>query len=175
MTKSADRALHRDIRIVPEQWRRIESAAAGTVCSSNQLLVELAMEALDRRKSLGPEAEPRVAVRRASPRAGSSPTVVGTRFRKSATSSRTSCPIPTPAPRVRQSVYASKRSGIAIPVSIGGNSRSDESGEVWAICDCRGAGRIPSSVSRTCKIHRACSTLSDVHFGPKTYLEVRDS
>ena len=61
MTKSPDRALHKHIRIAPEQWRRIESAAAGTVYSANQLLVELAMEALDLRESLGAEAELRVA------------------------------------------------------------------------------------------------------------------
>ena len=56
MTKSPDRALHKHIRIVPERWRRIESAAAGTVCSSDQLFVELSMEALDRRESIGPDA-----------------------------------------------------------------------------------------------------------------------
>ena len=61
MTKSPDRALHKHIRIAPEQWRRVESAAAGTVCSANQLVVELAMEALDRREALGTKAEQRVA------------------------------------------------------------------------------------------------------------------
>ena len=49
------------IRIFPEQWQRVERAAAGTVYSANQLFVELAMEALDRRASLGAEAELRVA------------------------------------------------------------------------------------------------------------------
>ena len=61
MTKSPDRALHKHIRILPEQWQRVERAAAGTVYSANQLFVELAMEALDRRASLGAEAELRVA------------------------------------------------------------------------------------------------------------------
>ncbi len=61
MTKSPDRALHKHIRILPEQWQRVERAAAGTVYSANQLLVELAIEALDRRESLDPEAEVRVA------------------------------------------------------------------------------------------------------------------
>ena len=61
MTKSPDRALHKHIRIAAEQWSRIESAAAGTVYSANQLVVELAMEALDRREALGPQAELRVA------------------------------------------------------------------------------------------------------------------
>ena len=61
MTKSPDRALHKHIRILPERWQRVECAAAGTVYSANQLPVELAMEALDRRASLGPDAELRVA------------------------------------------------------------------------------------------------------------------
>ena len=61
MTGSPDRALHKHIRILPEQWQRVEQAAAGTLYSANQLLVELAMEALDRRESLGPDAELRVA------------------------------------------------------------------------------------------------------------------
>ena len=61
MTKSPDRALHKHVRVLPEQWQRVERAAAGTVYSPNQLLVELAMEALGRRESLGPEAELRVA------------------------------------------------------------------------------------------------------------------
>ena len=61
MTKSPDRALHKHIRILPEQWQRVEQAAAGTVYSANQLLVELAMEALDRRESLSPDAELHVA------------------------------------------------------------------------------------------------------------------
>ena len=61
MTKSPDKALHKHIRILPEQWQRVEHAAAGTVYSANQLLVELAMEALDRRQSLDTEAELRVA------------------------------------------------------------------------------------------------------------------
>ena len=53
--------MHKHIRILPEQWQRVERAAAGTVYSPNQLLVELAMEALDRRASLGADAEIRVA------------------------------------------------------------------------------------------------------------------
>ena len=61
MTKSPDRALHKHIRVLPEQWQRVERAAAGTVYSPNQVLVELAMEALDRRESLGLEAELRIA------------------------------------------------------------------------------------------------------------------
>ena len=61
MTKSPDRALHKHIRILPEQWQRVEHAAAGTVYSANQLLVELAMEALHRRESLHANAELRVA------------------------------------------------------------------------------------------------------------------
>ena len=61
MMKPPDRALHKHIRILPEQWQRVEQAAAGTVYSTNQLLVELAMEALDRRESLDADAELRIA------------------------------------------------------------------------------------------------------------------
>ena len=61
MTNSPDKALHKHIRILPEQWQRVERAAAGIVYSANQLLVELAMEALNRRASLDREAEVRVA------------------------------------------------------------------------------------------------------------------
>ena len=64
MTKSPDRALHKHIRVLPEQWQRVERAAEGTVYSANQLLVELAMEALDRRQ--WPDTETEIKVARAS-------------------------------------------------------------------------------------------------------------
>ena len=61
MTKSPDSSLHKHIRISREQWERIERAAAGSPHSPNQVLVELAMEALDRRKWPSTDTEMRVA------------------------------------------------------------------------------------------------------------------
>ena len=49
--------MREHIRIIPEQWQCLERAAAGTVYSANQLLVELAMEAFDHHDSSGAEAE----------------------------------------------------------------------------------------------------------------------
>ena len=57
MTKPPDRALHKHICVLPEQRQGVERAAARTIYSPNQLLVELAMEAPDRLESLGTEAE----------------------------------------------------------------------------------------------------------------------
>ena len=42
--------VQKNIRVTPEQWQRIEHAADGRGISANQLLVELAIEALDRRE-----------------------------------------------------------------------------------------------------------------------------
>ena len=42
--------VQKNIRLSPEQWERIEKAAEERDVSANQLLVELAMEALDRRE-----------------------------------------------------------------------------------------------------------------------------
>ena len=61
MAKSQRPALQKHIRILPEQWERIEAASADTPRTANQLLVELAMEALDFRESRGPETQVRVA------------------------------------------------------------------------------------------------------------------
>ncbi len=61
MTKSPDGSLHKHIRVSREQWQRLERAAQGTPWSPNQVLVELAMEALDRREWPGTETEMRVA------------------------------------------------------------------------------------------------------------------
>ena len=61
MADSREKALHKHIRIAPEQWERLERAAQGTPHSPNQILVELAMEALDRRAWPGTEVEMRVA------------------------------------------------------------------------------------------------------------------
>ena len=57
MTETTDGTIGRRIRVLPEQWERIEKAAAGTLFTPNQLLVELAMEALDRREWPRTEAE----------------------------------------------------------------------------------------------------------------------
>lgn len=61
MTKSPDGSLHKHIRVSREQWERLERAAQGTPWSPNQVLVELAMEALDRREWPGTDTEMRVA------------------------------------------------------------------------------------------------------------------
>ena len=61
MTKSPDGSLHKHIRISRTQWERIERAAQGSPHSPNQVLVELAMEALDRREWPGTDTEMRVA------------------------------------------------------------------------------------------------------------------
>ena len=49
--------VQKNIRLTPEQWERIEKAAEEREVSANQLLVELAMEALDRREWPRTEAE----------------------------------------------------------------------------------------------------------------------
>ena len=61
MIDSTDKTLSKHIRVLPEQWERIERASQGTTLTANQLLVELAIEALDRREWPGSEAEIRVA------------------------------------------------------------------------------------------------------------------
>ena len=49
--------VQKNIRVTPEQWERIEKAAGERGVSANQLLVELALEALDRREWPRTEAE----------------------------------------------------------------------------------------------------------------------
>ena len=44
------RTLQKNIRVTPGQWNRIENAAKERDVSANRLVVELAMEALDRRE-----------------------------------------------------------------------------------------------------------------------------
>ena len=61
MTKPPDGSLHKHIRVSRAQWERIERAALGTPLSPNQVLVELAIEALDRREWPATEAEIKVA------------------------------------------------------------------------------------------------------------------
>jgi len=64
MTQSTDRTLHKHIRVLPEQWERIEAASAGTLQTANQLVIELAIEALDHRQ--WPNTRARIHVARAS-------------------------------------------------------------------------------------------------------------
>ena len=61
MAKSPDGTLHKQIRILPAQWALIERAAEGTLHSPNQLLVDLAMDALDHRETLTAEAQIQIA------------------------------------------------------------------------------------------------------------------
>ena len=51
----------KNIRVTAEQWARIEDAARERQVSPNQLVVELAIEALDRRQWPSTEAEIKVA------------------------------------------------------------------------------------------------------------------
>ena len=50
LTKPMTRTLQKNIRVTPGQWNRIENAAAKREVSANRLVVELAMETLDRRE-----------------------------------------------------------------------------------------------------------------------------
>ncbi len=61
MADSTDRTLSKHIRVSPEQWERIEQASQGSALTANQLVVELAIEALDRREWPRSEAEIKVA------------------------------------------------------------------------------------------------------------------
>ena len=61
MAESTEKTINKHIRVLPEQWDRIERAAQGTALTANQLLIELAIEALDRREWPSTEAEIRVA------------------------------------------------------------------------------------------------------------------
>ena len=58
------KTLQKNIRVLPDQWDRIEAAANERDLTANQLLVELAMEALDRRE--WPQTEAQLQVARAS-------------------------------------------------------------------------------------------------------------
>ena len=61
MVNSTDKTLSKHIRVLPGQWERIERASQGTALTANQLVVELAIEALDRREWPGSKTEIRVA------------------------------------------------------------------------------------------------------------------
>ena len=61
LADSAERTLNKHIRVLPDQWERIEKAAQGTALTANQMVIELAIEALDRRDWPRTEAETRVA------------------------------------------------------------------------------------------------------------------
>ena len=50
LVKPMARTLQKNIRVTPEQWDRIENAARERGVSANRLVVELAIEALDRRE-----------------------------------------------------------------------------------------------------------------------------
>ena len=61
MAESTEKTINKHIRVLPEQWERIERAARGTALTANQLVMELAIEALDRRDWPSTIAEIRVA------------------------------------------------------------------------------------------------------------------
>ena len=60
MKESSEKIMNKHIRVRPEQWGMIVQAAEGTALTANQLVIELAIEALNRRKMFSPEAEIRV-------------------------------------------------------------------------------------------------------------------
>ena len=60
MEKLAEQLLEKRIRVTPGQWDRLQEAAQGTSLNANQLMVELAIEALDRREWPATEAEIRM-------------------------------------------------------------------------------------------------------------------
>lgn len=64
MAGSTETTLNKHIRVLPEQWKRIERAAPGNTLAPNQLVVQLAIEALDRRD--WPRSETEIRVTRAS-------------------------------------------------------------------------------------------------------------
>ena len=61
MADTAEKTINKHIRVLPEQWERIEQAAQGTALTANQLVIELSIKALDRREWPRTEAEIRVA------------------------------------------------------------------------------------------------------------------
>ena len=61
MTDSTEKTVNKHIRVRPEQWERLEKAAQGSALTANQLVMELAIEALDRREWPNTESEIRVA------------------------------------------------------------------------------------------------------------------
>ncbi len=61
MAESVDKTLSKHIRVSPEQWERIEQASRGSALTANQIVVELAIEALDRSQWPGSETETKVA------------------------------------------------------------------------------------------------------------------
>ena len=58
------RTLQRKIRIAERHWKRLETAAAERDTTANRLVVELALEALDRRE--WPRTEPEIQLYRSA-------------------------------------------------------------------------------------------------------------
>ena len=57
ITKRMVQTLQKNIRVTPEQWMRVEKEAQKRGVSPNRLVVELTMEALERREWPSTEAE----------------------------------------------------------------------------------------------------------------------
>ena len=57
MPEMTDRTQVRRIRVLPEQWARIENAARGSTRTANELVIDLALEALERQEWPRTEAE----------------------------------------------------------------------------------------------------------------------
>ena len=93
-------SLQKNIRATAERWDRIEETARERDVSSNQLVIELVIEALNRRE--WPRMEAEIKVAKASLFAAqvlaatSSRTAASRKPRRSANSSPRSCATPTP-------------------------------------------------------------------------------
>ena len=61
MTEPPENIVNKHIRVRPGQWEMIERAAEGTALTANRLVIELAVEALERLRMFSPEAEMYVA------------------------------------------------------------------------------------------------------------------
>ena len=60
MEKPPEQLLEKRIRVTSRQWDRLQEAAQGTSLTANQLMIELAIEALDRREWPNTQAEIRM-------------------------------------------------------------------------------------------------------------------
>ena len=96
MADSTEKTVKKNIRVRPQQWERIERAAESGALTANQLVMALAIEALERRERPQTVAESASRGPRCSPprpsRAISSRLDARRMSRKSANSSRPSCP-----------------------------------------------------------------------------------
>ena len=68
MTDSTEKIVNKHIQVRPKQWELIEQAAEQNNLTTNQLVIELTIESLKRRRMFSHGAEIRVAWLSCSPR-----------------------------------------------------------------------------------------------------------